>query len=222
MSIGSGFFAPTPLTEETEAAGLTRLKIDGPLQAERGRSASWDVTRTAGSLTLTGTLFRYDLTHPAVVERSTLHPLESRVRHHHQRRGSHRRPSPRAVQRDRHVRVCPFARGRRSRARRGPADAAAQCRPDRHVGARGPRPDRRRVLPDRPSASRRQSLPDRERSVSCCLAGWSSDGSAGCVCSSTRKTSPTCGKPIGARCSGRSRRPMAAGPLTRGRRSTAV
>ena len=71
LSVGSGFFAPTPLTEETEAAGLTRLKIDGPLPAERGRSASWDVTRTAGSLTLTGTLFRYDLTHPAVVERST-------------------------------------------------------------------------------------------------------------------------------------------------------
>ena len=71
LSVGSGFFAPTPLTEETEAAGLTRLTIDGPLQAERGRSASWDVTRTAGSLTLTGTLFRYDLTHPAVVERST-------------------------------------------------------------------------------------------------------------------------------------------------------
>ena len=71
LSVGSGFFALTPLTEETEAAALTRLRIDGPLQAERGRSASWDVTRTAGPLTLTGTLFRYDLTHPAVVERST-------------------------------------------------------------------------------------------------------------------------------------------------------
>ena len=71
VSVGTGFFAPTPLTEETEAAGLTRLKIDGPLKAERGRSASWDVTRTAGPLTLTGTLFRYDVTHPAVVERST-------------------------------------------------------------------------------------------------------------------------------------------------------
>ena len=41
---GSGFFAPTALTEETEAAGLARLKIDGPLKAERGRSASFDVT----------------------------------------------------------------------------------------------------------------------------------------------------------------------------------
>jgi len=71
VSVGSGFFAPTPLTEETEAAGLTRLKIDGPLEAERGRSASWDVSRMAGPLTVTGTLFRYDLTNPVVVNRST-------------------------------------------------------------------------------------------------------------------------------------------------------
>ena len=67
VSIGSGFFAPTPLTEDTEAAGLSRLKIDGPLKAERGRSASWDVTRTVGPVSLTGTLFRYDLANPAVV-----------------------------------------------------------------------------------------------------------------------------------------------------------
>ena len=71
MSSGSGFFAPTPLTQDTEAAGLSRLKIDGPLKAERGRSASWDVTRTVGPVSLTGTLFRYDLANPAVVERST-------------------------------------------------------------------------------------------------------------------------------------------------------
>ncbi len=71
VSIGSGFFAPTPLTEDVEAAGLTRLEIKGPLEAERGRSASWDVTRTVGPLSLTATVFRYDLAHPVVVERST-------------------------------------------------------------------------------------------------------------------------------------------------------
>jgi outer membrane receptor for ferrienterochelin and colicins len=71
LSVGSGFFAPTPLTEDTEAAGLTRLKIDGRLTAEQGRSASWDVTRIAGPLTVTGTLFRYDVTRPVVVDRST-------------------------------------------------------------------------------------------------------------------------------------------------------
>jgi outer membrane receptor for ferrienterochelin and colicins len=38
VSAGHGFFAPTPLTEETEAAGLSHLAIPKPLVAERGRS----------------------------------------------------------------------------------------------------------------------------------------------------------------------------------------
>jgi outer membrane receptor for ferrienterochelin and colicins len=70
-SIGGGFFAPTPLTEETEAAGLARLTIPTPLRAERGRSASLDVGRTQGPMTVTATLFRYDVRDPAVVDRST-------------------------------------------------------------------------------------------------------------------------------------------------------
>ena len=37
LSVGRGFFATTPLTEETEAAGLTRLQVQAPLRAERGR-----------------------------------------------------------------------------------------------------------------------------------------------------------------------------------------
>jgi outer membrane receptor for ferrienterochelin and colicins len=71
VSIGSGFFAPTALTEETEAAGLARLNVDTPLKAERGRSASFDVTRVQGPLSLTGTLFRYEVHDPAVVDRAT-------------------------------------------------------------------------------------------------------------------------------------------------------
>ncbi len=71
VSVGSGFFAPTALTEETEAAGLTRLKIDAPLQAERGRSASLDLSRTMGPLTVIGTLFHYNVRSPAVVDRTT-------------------------------------------------------------------------------------------------------------------------------------------------------
>jgi outer membrane receptor for ferrienterochelin and colicins len=71
LSVGGGFFAPTALTEETEAAGLARLTITGPLEAERGRSASFDLTRVQGPLTLTATFFRYEVHDPAVVDRAT-------------------------------------------------------------------------------------------------------------------------------------------------------
>jgi len=71
ISVGSGFFAPSALTEETEAAGLARLTIATPLKAERGRSASVDLTRSYGPLTVTATAFRYDVEDPAVVDRAT-------------------------------------------------------------------------------------------------------------------------------------------------------
>jgi iron complex outermembrane receptor protein len=71
FSVGSGFFAPSPLTDDTEAAGLSRLTIDGRLEAERGRSASLDLTRKAGPFTATTTLFRYDLRNPVVLDRAT-------------------------------------------------------------------------------------------------------------------------------------------------------
>ena len=70
MSAGSGFFGPSSLTEETEAAGLTRLAVDGPLRAERGRSASIDLTRSAGPLSSTVTLFGSHITDPVQVDRS--------------------------------------------------------------------------------------------------------------------------------------------------------
>jgi iron complex outermembrane receptor protein len=53
----TGYFAPTPFTEETEAIGLTRvLPLEG-LEAERARTASLDVGRTLGAWELNGTLF---------------------------------------------------------------------------------------------------------------------------------------------------------------------
>ena len=70
ISVGQGFFAPTALTEETEAAGLTRLTMPQPLAAERGRSASMDVTRTSGPLSVTATLFASNIDHPVWVDRS--------------------------------------------------------------------------------------------------------------------------------------------------------
>jgi outer membrane receptor for ferrienterochelin and colicins len=70
LSYGTGFFAPTPITEETEAAGLSRLTVIGPLKPERGRSASFDVTRASGPLSTTLTLFHSNISDPVEVERT--------------------------------------------------------------------------------------------------------------------------------------------------------
>jgi len=70
LSLGTGFFGSSPLTEETEAAGLTRLTIPRPLRAEEGRSASLDLTRADGPLSYTVTLFGSRVRHPADVDRS--------------------------------------------------------------------------------------------------------------------------------------------------------
>jgi outer membrane receptor for ferrienterochelin and colicins len=75
LSAGQGFFAPTPLTEETEAAGLSRLKIPAPLEAERGRSASLDLTRTLGPASFTATAFSSTVSHPILVDRGESYEL---------------------------------------------------------------------------------------------------------------------------------------------------
>ena len=71
MSVGTGFYGPSPLTEETEAAGLSRLSIDRPLRAERGRAASFDVSRTTGPATVTATFFVSQVRYPLNVARVT-------------------------------------------------------------------------------------------------------------------------------------------------------
>ncbi len=71
LSVGTGFFGPSALTEETEAAGLSRLVIRGELRAEEGRSASIDVTRTDGPASYTLTLFTSRVAHPIDVDRSS-------------------------------------------------------------------------------------------------------------------------------------------------------
>ena len=71
LSAGSGFFGPSPLTDETEAAGLTRLVAESPLRAERGRSLSVDLTRTYGPLSSTATFFGSRIANPVQVDRST-------------------------------------------------------------------------------------------------------------------------------------------------------
>lgn len=75
ISAGQGFFAPTPLTEETEAAGLAKLLIPAPLKAERGRSASADLTRTMGPISVTGTFFASNIDHPVYVDRGAQYQI---------------------------------------------------------------------------------------------------------------------------------------------------
>jgi iron complex outermembrane receptor protein len=75
VSAGQGFFAPTPLTEETEAAGLAKLSMAAPLKAERGRTASIDLTRTMGPFSVTGTLFASNIDHPVYVDRATTYAI---------------------------------------------------------------------------------------------------------------------------------------------------
>jgi outer membrane receptor for ferrienterochelin and colicins len=75
ISAAQGFFASTPLTEETEAAGLSRLDVVRPLKAERGRTASVDITRTAGSGSYTVTLFASRVEDPVAVDRDNRYVL---------------------------------------------------------------------------------------------------------------------------------------------------
>ena len=77
LSVGTGFFASTPLTEETEAAGLTRLQIEPPLEAERGLSASFDLTRTDGPLSYTATVFASRVADPVHVDRAEAYVLRN-------------------------------------------------------------------------------------------------------------------------------------------------
>jgi outer membrane receptor for ferrienterochelin and colicins len=74
LSGGTGAFAPTPFTEETEATGLTPLASLTGLVAERARSASVDIggaLETAlGDLEVNATAFGSIIRHPLQVRES--------------------------------------------------------------------------------------------------------------------------------------------------------
>jgi outer membrane receptor for ferrienterochelin and colicins len=69
-SIGTGWFAPTPFTEETEVFGLTPVEPLEGVQPERARSASVDVGRTVGHFELNGTLFGSEVRAPVMLRRT--------------------------------------------------------------------------------------------------------------------------------------------------------
>jgi outer membrane receptor for ferrienterochelin and colicins len=74
-SVGAGFVPTSALTEETEAAGLSRLTIRGPLRAETGKGVSFDLTRSDGPLSYTATVFASRIRNPIFVERSAAYML---------------------------------------------------------------------------------------------------------------------------------------------------
>jgi len=75
LSVGQGFSAPSALTEETEAAGLTRLVIPTPLKVERGRGFTFDLTRRWSLVTATATVFGSTITHPIYVNQTGAYTL---------------------------------------------------------------------------------------------------------------------------------------------------
>jgi iron complex outermembrane receptor protein len=77
LSVGTGFYPSSALTDETEAAGLARLTVRGPLRAETGTSASADLTRTFGPFSATATLFASRIHNPIYVERTTAYVLSN-------------------------------------------------------------------------------------------------------------------------------------------------
>jgi iron complex outermembrane receptor protein len=56
-SLGGGYFAPTPFTEETEVTGLTPLVSFPLLRADQARGGSVDLGGTIGSVEVNATLF---------------------------------------------------------------------------------------------------------------------------------------------------------------------
>jgi outer membrane receptor for ferrienterochelin and colicins len=57
VAMGTGAFAPTPFTEETEETGFSHLLPLQGVRAERARGLSVDVTRIVGPFDITGTVF---------------------------------------------------------------------------------------------------------------------------------------------------------------------
>jgi len=66
LSAASGVYAPTPLTDETEAIGLSHLRSTAR-EAEHATGWSLDVGRVKGSLELRGSAYRTVVNHPVVL-----------------------------------------------------------------------------------------------------------------------------------------------------------
>jgi len=68
ISTGTGFFAPTPFTEETEATGLSYIHPLGNVRAERAWSGSADLGWKSEHVELNATVFGSVIRHPVVLD----------------------------------------------------------------------------------------------------------------------------------------------------------
>ncbi len=71
LSGATGFFGPTPFTEETEVIGLSRLRPLMGVRRERARYASLDVTGKRGPFEVNGTLFASTIHDPVLLRDSS-------------------------------------------------------------------------------------------------------------------------------------------------------
>ena len=69
VSAGTGYFAPTPFTEETDAVGLGRLLPNAQLVKERARSAMLDVGRVFGPIEVNMSTFASRVAQPLIARR---------------------------------------------------------------------------------------------------------------------------------------------------------
>jgi len=72
ISTGTGVFAPTPFTEETEATGLSNIQPLSNVQAERAWSASADLGRKSGQFEWNATVFGSVIRHPVVLHETEI------------------------------------------------------------------------------------------------------------------------------------------------------
>ena len=71
FSASQGYFTPRLHTAETEAAGLSRLTIEEPLEEETARSVSAEFTHKTRATTLSIAVFRTQIDDPAQIDRTT-------------------------------------------------------------------------------------------------------------------------------------------------------
>ena len=198
LSAGTGFFGPTALTEETEAAGLTRLTLDGPLRAERGPQRLDRPHPHPRPRRLDRHRLRVAHRRPGARRPRDLRAAQPRPSGHEPRHGAARHLPPAAVRPHRQLYLRAVARGGGRRHRRRRPDPAPRPRPRGHGRERG-RAHRLRAVLHGAAAARGQPVPRLRRALH---PDGGVDRAAGSVLSgssSTSRTSPTCGSTGGIR-----------------------